>query len=75
MNKIKFKDGTKMTPSKIIGIGLNYVKHIDEMKRSLFLYQKIMVPYIMKSNLLFVLAEKDPIFLLSLQSIILLDSV
>ena len=32
MNKIKFKDGTKMTPSKIIGIGLNYVKHIDEMK-------------------------------------------
>jgi acylpyruvate hydrolase len=32
MNKIKFKNGTEMVPSKIIGIGLNYVKHIDEMK-------------------------------------------
>ena len=32
MNKIKFVNGTEMTPSKIIGIGLNYVKHIDEMK-------------------------------------------
>jgi 2-keto-4-pentenoate hydratase/2-oxohepta-3-ene-1,7-dioic acid hydratase in catechol pathway len=32
MNKIKFINGGEMTPSKIIGIGLNYVKHIDEMK-------------------------------------------
>ncbi len=32
MNKIMFTNGGEVIPSKIIGIGLNYVKHIDEMK-------------------------------------------
>ena len=32
MNTIKFANGTELSPSKIIGIGLNYVKHINEMK-------------------------------------------
>lgn len=32
MKTIKFINGSEMIPSKIIGIGLNYVKHINEMK-------------------------------------------
>jgi len=32
MNTIKFKNGLEMTPSKIFGVGLNYAKHINEMK-------------------------------------------
>lgn len=31
MNQIVFSDGKKLRPSKIIGIGRNYVKHIEEM--------------------------------------------
>jgi len=32
MNQIFFKNGDVFTPSKIIGIGRNYTKHIKEMK-------------------------------------------
>lgn len=34
MNKIKFEDGIQYQPSKIIGIGRNYAKHIKEMNSS-----------------------------------------
>jgi len=32
MNRIFFKDGREFTPSKIICVGRNYAKHIEEMK-------------------------------------------
>lgn len=32
MNRIYFKDGREFTPSKIICVGRNYAKHIEEMK-------------------------------------------
>ena len=32
MNTIKFANGAEIIPSKILGVGLNYVKHINEMK-------------------------------------------
>ena len=32
MNKITFDDGDSLAPSKIIGVGLNYAAHIEEMK-------------------------------------------
>lgn len=32
MYNITFNDGTELQPSKIIGVGLNYVAHIHEMK-------------------------------------------
>jgi acylpyruvate hydrolase len=31
MNTIQMNDGTEYTPTKIVGIGRNYVKHIEEM--------------------------------------------
>ena len=32
MNRVYFKDGREFTPSKIICVGRNYAKHIEEMK-------------------------------------------
>ena len=32
MFKLTFDDGSSFQPTKIIGVGLNYAAHIDEMK-------------------------------------------
>jgi len=34
MYSIKFDDGSQRTPSKVIGVGLNYVAHVEEMKNT-----------------------------------------
>ena len=34
MFNIQFNDGSQLTPSKVIGVGLNYVAHIEEMKNT-----------------------------------------
>ena len=58
MNIIKFISGVEMTPSKIIGIGLNYVKHIDEMKS---IPQKDPVIFIKPNSSLFDITQPIPV--------------
>ncbi len=58
MNIIKFINGVEMTPSKILGIGLNYVKHIDEMKSIL---QKDPVIFIKPNSSLHDISQPIPI--------------
>lgn len=58
MKTIKFTTGVEMMPSKIIGIGLNYVKHIDEMKS---IPQREPVIFIKPNSSLFDITQPIPI--------------